>query len=76
MTVDAAGAPVHVAVASPPDPGAVAVEPVTHRPWALRRLADGERGGMRLLAPGEAQELVLTLEFTRNDRPRTHLAGG
>ena len=73
MTADAGGTPVHVAVASPADVQAVAVEPVTHRPWALRRLADGEPG-MRLLAPGEAQELVLTLEFARDDRPRTYLA--
>lgn len=74
MTVDAGGTPVHVAVASPTDVQAVAIEPVTNHPWALRRLADGEPGGMRLLAPGESQELVLTIEFARDDRPRTHLA--
>jgi aldose 1-epimerase len=74
MTLDAGGTPVHVAVASPADVQAVAIEPVTHRPWALRRLADGEPAGMRLLAPGQAQELVITLEFARNDPARTHLA--
>lgn len=74
VTLDAGGTPVHVAVASPREPAAVAVEPVTHRPWALRRLADDEPGGMRLLGPGESQELVVTLEFARHDPARTHLA--
>lgn len=74
MTAHAGGTPVHVAVASPADVRAVAVEPVTNRPWALRRLTRGEAGGMRLLAPGETQELVLTLDFARDLRPRTHLA--
>lgn len=74
MTLDTGGTPVHVAVASPADLPAVAVEPVTHRPWALRRLADGEPGGMRLLGPGEAQELDISLEFARDDPARTHLA--
>jgi aldose 1-epimerase len=74
MTLDAGGAPVHLAVATPAEPRATAVEPVTHRPWGLRRLADGRPGGMRLLAPGEAQELVITLEISRDEGPRTHLA--
>ena len=74
MMADAGGTPVHVAVASPADVQAVAIEPVTNRPWALRRLAEGESPGMRLLAPGEAQELVITLEIARDESPRTHLA--
>lgn len=74
MTIDAGGGPVHVAVASPPDPAAVAIEPVTHRPWALRRLANGDADAMRLLAPGEAMELVLVMEFAQEGDPRTHLA--
>ena len=74
MTLDAGGMPIHVAVASPSEPQAVAIEPVTHRPWALRHLAEGEPHGMRLLGPGEAQELTITLEFSHDDRARTHLA--
>lgn len=74
ITIDAGTGPVHVAVASPTDPGAVAVEPVTHRPWALRRLAVGDRDALRILAPGEAMELVLAIDFTRDGDPRTHLA--
>ncbi|HSI99730.1 MAG TPA: hypothetical protein VLA59_05035 [Patescibacteria group bacterium] len=74
LAADAGGAPVHVAVASPTDVAAVAIEPVTNRPWALRRLAHGEPGGMRLLAPGEALELAISLEFARDDGPRTDLA--
>jgi aldose 1-epimerase len=74
MTMGAGDGPVHVAVASPPDPGAVAIEPVTHRPWALRRMANGDADAMRLLAPGEAMELELMMDFLREDRPRTHLA--
>ena len=74
LTLDAGDATVHVAVASPAEPAAVAIEPVTHRPWALRRLANGEPGAMRLLAPGEFQKLVLTLDFSRGEDPRTHLA--
>ena len=74
MRIDAGGGPVHVAVATPPDPGAVAIEPVTHRPWALRRLADGDADAMRLLAPGEAMELILVMDFAREGDPRTHLA--
>jgi hypothetical protein len=39
------------------------------------RLADGEPGGMRLLGPGEAQELVVTLEFARADRSHASCGG-
>jgi aldose 1-epimerase len=74
MTIATGGDPIHVAVATPPDQEAVAIEPVTHVPWALRRLAHGEPDGMRLLAPGEELELVITLDFTRDGPPRTHLA--
>jgi aldose 1-epimerase len=48
-----------LAAASPPDTGAVAVEPQTHAPAALRRLVGDEPGAPALLAPGE----VLTVDY-------------
>ena len=54
--------PVHVAVASPPGAGAVAVEPVTNLPWALDRERDG---AMSVLPGGESLELIITLELRR-----------
>jgi aldose 1-epimerase len=52
----------HVAVASPPERGAVAVEPQTHAPDPMRRLASGQPGAPAVLTPSE--ELVLTLRLT------------
>lgn len=43
--------------------GAIAVEPQTHAPFGLRRLLDGEPGGLSLLAPGSSLELEMRLEF-------------
>jgi aldose 1-epimerase len=60
-----ADAPVHVAVASPADLDAVAVEPVTHVPWALDRMGAGDAGALTLLGPGETTTLGLTLEVRR-----------
>jgi aldose 1-epimerase len=53
-----------VAVATPPDIGAIAVEPQTHGPDGLRRLLNGERDALRLLEPGTTltMELRLTVE--------------
>lgn len=59
----------HVAVASPEQPEAAAVEPVTHAPWALDRRARGEAGGMDLLAPGDRLELVVNLIVGGSERP-------
>jgi aldose 1-epimerase len=51
----------HVAVATPQERDAVAVEPQTHAPDPLRRLASGQPGAPAVLAPGE--ELALTLRL-------------
>ena len=55
-----------VAVATPPDIDAVAVEPQTHGPDGLRRLLRGERDALDLLAPGDALSLELRLTFGRD----------
>jgi aldose 1-epimerase len=65
-----AAAGVHVAVASPPPPVAVAVEPVTHLPWALDHGAGDRSGGMPLLAAGGTLELAVTLELGRTGAAR------
>jgi galactose mutarotase-like enzyme len=44
---------------------AVAVEPQTHAPDAIRRLVNGEPGGLALIPPGETLELVVGLAFER-----------
>jgi aldose 1-epimerase len=61
---------VHVAVASPSPPVAVAVEPVTDLPWALDREADGRSGDTPLLAAGGTLELAVTLELGRAEAAR------
>jgi galactose mutarotase-like enzyme len=48
-----------IVAASPADKPAVAVEPQTHAPPALRRFVEGEPGAPTLLAPGE----VLALDY-------------
>jgi aldose 1-epimerase len=52
-----------VVAANPPDRDAIAVEPQTHAPQGLRRLIDGEPGGLTLLAPGESLRLTIELLF-------------
>lgn len=58
------GPEMHAAVAHPQTPAATAVEPVTHRPWGLDRLARGEGQAMDVLGPGAALVLRLDWEFT------------
>jgi len=58
-------APACVALASPPDVDAVAIEPQTHLPGGLRRFLAGEPGGLVALAPGGSLGLELELRFTR-----------
>ncbi|HEY8436971.1 MAG TPA: hypothetical protein VIK65_00035 [Candidatus Limnocylindrales bacterium] len=53
----------HIVAASPDDIDAVAIEPQTHAPDAVRRLLNGERGGLGLLAPGETMRLAIRLAF-------------
>ena len=55
-----------VAAASPDDIDAIAIEPQTHAPWGLRRLLAAEADALRLLAPGEALELSMGLEFAQD----------
>lgn len=64
-----AGGPL-VAVATPPDIGAVAVEPQTHGPDGLRRLLEGERDALRMLEPGATLTLGLRLTVGRDDAYR------
>lgn len=55
----------YLCAASPRSVPAVAVEPQTHAPDGLRRLANGEVGGLRLLQPGSTLQLTVELEFSR-----------
>jgi aldose 1-epimerase len=52
-----------VAVATPTSLDATAVEPQTHAPWGLRRLAAGDPDGLALLGPGEVLGLELRGRF-------------
>jgi aldose 1-epimerase len=52
-----------VTAASPSEIDAVAVEPQTHAPAAIRRFQDGEPGGLRLLDPGETLALAVRVAF-------------
>lgn len=65
MSVDPGADPLHLAVATPDDPDATPVEPVTHAPWALDRLAQGDSDAMRLVEPGDAVTLAIELEIAR-----------
>ena len=56
-----------VAVATPEHLDAIAVEPQTHGPDGLRRLANGEPDPLTLLAPGETLRLALRITFGRSD---------
>jgi aldose 1-epimerase len=60
--------PVCVAIATPPDPDATAVEIQTHGPDGLRRLGNGEPDAMALLQPAAGMELRLELRVRRTDR--------
>jgi aldose 1-epimerase len=54
----------HVAVATPADPDATAIEPVTHAPWALDRLSRGRAGDIALVEPGASIDLGIQCAFT------------
>jgi aldose 1-epimerase len=53
----------YIVAASPGRVGAVAVEPETHAPQAVRRLLGGEPGGLVMLPPGETLRLGIELAF-------------
>jgi len=57
-----------IVAASPAAIDAVAVEPQTHAPDGIRRLRNGEPGGLALIAPGESLRLRVRLAFERRDR--------
>jgi aldose 1-epimerase len=54
-----------MAVATPPDLDAIAVEPQTHAPDGLRRLLDGRPDGLAWLASGDSLRLDLEIEVSR-----------
>jgi aldose 1-epimerase len=56
-----------IVAASPSAIDAVAVEPQTHAPDGIRRLQNGEPGGLALIAPGQSLELRVRLAFERRD---------
>ncbi|HJP70496.1 MAG TPA: hypothetical protein VJ975_02155 [Candidatus Limnocylindria bacterium] len=55
----------HVAMATPRDVPAIAVEAQTHAPDGLGRLLRGEPGGLRMLQPDEAIRLGLRMTVRR-----------
>lgn len=67
LEVETDAGAVLVALATPPDLDAIAVEPQTHGPDPLRRLALGEPDPPALLAPGASARLALRLSFARVD---------
>ena len=58
----------YVVAASPGSLDAVAVEPETHAPQGLRRMLNGEPGGLARLAPGQTLRMDVELAFERLDR--------
>jgi aldose 1-epimerase len=66
-TMRIAAPTVYVVAASPSDVDAIAVEPETHAPQALRRLRNGEPGGLTMLETGGTLELTTDLTFERLD---------
>lgn len=64
-TIDVEAERVLVAIATPADLDAVAVEPQTHAPDGLRRLANGEPDPLVLVAPGGTLRLGLRIAFIR-----------
>jgi aldose 1-epimerase len=55
----------HIVAASPPAIDAVAIEPQTHAPHAIRRLLAGEPGALTVLSPGATLSLATDLVFAR-----------
>ena len=68
MTVDTAQPDRFIVAAALPGTDAVAIEPQTHAPDGLRRLQQGEPGGLALLSPGATLELGVGLTFERTSQ--------
>ena len=66
LEVQTDAAAILVAVATPPDLGAIAVEPQTHGPDPLRRLSAGEPDAPMLLPPGAALGLTVRITVERD----------
>ena len=62
----AARVPICVALASPDESAAVAIEPETHAPQGLRRFLRGEPFGLAELAPGATLRLDIDLEIRQD----------
>ncbi len=59
----------YIVAASPGNIDAVAVEPETHAPQAVRRLLGNEPGGLVMLPPGESLQVAIDLAFEQVERP-------
>jgi aldose 1-epimerase len=66
MTMRSSSPTTHIVAASPHTIDAVAIEPETHAPQALRRLLGGEPGALVMLDPGATLRLESTLTFERS----------
>jgi aldose 1-epimerase len=64
-TVSASAQAKFVAVATPPDLDAIAVEPQTHAPDGLRRLLDGRPDGLTMLPPEASLALDVEIGVSR-----------
>jgi len=64
-TMRAQAPALYIVAASPGHLNAVALEPQTHAPQAIRRLLHGEPGALAMLDPGEVLQLRATLAFER-----------
>jgi aldose 1-epimerase len=67
MTMRTTPAVPYIVAASPAHVDAIAVEPETHAPQAVRRLLAGEPGGLEMLPPGEALQVSIDLAFVQLD---------
>lgn len=65
-TVRASADARYVAVATPRDLDAIAVEPQTHAPDGLRRLLDGRPDGLAMLSPGESLAVEIEIAVSRD----------
>jgi aldose 1-epimerase len=65
MTMETISPSTYIVAASPHAVDAVAIEPETHAPQALRRLLGGEPGALTMLDAGATLRLTTTLTFTR-----------